>query len=348
MGRPVFRLIPVPVGFACALLGCGSNEATAPPDKPVAIAARTAMAMPAADVGLATVPATVVQPPGSRVAVTSPFSGMVRFVLVQPGQLVRKGQVLAVVTSRDALALSAQLAQSEARRSLAAAEATRMAQLAQAGVVSASRADAAALASAEADIAVRSARALLSQGGAGADGQIRLTAPIAGRIASISLDAGAVVDNQSPPIIIEAEGSRWLAMQLPERLAGQIRPGLPIRTDDGQTGRLETVGTSLDPVTRSFPARARLANGGPPLVSGRLLRVTITAPAPAGAVSVPAAAVWIENDRAGVFVKTADGFAPRAVQRLGAGDPAVIVAGLKPGEVTATSHLPELRAAAQP
>uniref|UniRef100_UPI0028A78FC9 efflux RND transporter periplasmic adaptor subunit n=1 Tax=Sandarakinorhabdus sp. TaxID=1916663 RepID=UPI0028A78FC9 len=310
--------------IAAALTGCGQPAPDPAPQKVPQIAARTAIAAAAPEMTLAQLPATVVQPPGARVAVATPFAGLVRSVHVQPGQTVEKGQLLAVIVSRDAMALAAELAQAESSRRLTAAEAARMAELARAGVVAASRADAAAAASNQDDITVRTARSMIDQASVGRDGTIRLTAPIAGRISSMAMDAGSAVDAMSAPIVIEREGSRWLALQVPERLALAVRAGLPVSTDDGQTGRMETVASSLDPATRAFAARARLADGGPPLVGGRLLRLTIRAPAPAGAISVPAAAIATENGKDLVFVRTSAGFVARPVTRAGSGDPAVI------------------------
>lgn len=334
--------------LAAALAGCGQTAPDTAPQQPQQIAARTAVAAAATDFTLAQLPATVVQPPGARIAVATPFDGLVRSIHVQPGQAVRKGQLLAVVVSRDAMALAADLAQAESRRRLTSAESARMAELARAGVVAGSRADAAAAAGNQDDISVRAARAMLDQANIGRDGTIRLIAPIAGRVVSMAMDAGAAVDGMSAPIIIEREGSRWLAVQIPDRLAATVRAGLPVTTEDGQTGRLETLASSLDPATRAFAARARLADGGAPLISGRLLRLTIRTKAPAGAVSVPGAAIVTENGSDLVFVKTGSAFAARPVTRIGSGDPAVIVAGVKAGETVAISNLPELRATAQP
>jgi cobalt-zinc-cadmium efflux system membrane fusion protein len=336
-----------PYLIAAALTGCGQQTPDPAPQQVPQIAVRTAVAVAATEMTLAHLPATVVQPPGARVAVATPLAGRVRSVHVQPGQTVGKGQLLAVIVSRDAMALAAELAQAEARRRLTAAEAARMAELARAGVVAGSRADAAAAASNQDDISVRAARTMIDQARVGRDGTIRLTAPIAGRISSMAMDAGSAVDAMSAPIIIEREGSRWLALQVPERLAMAVRAGLPVTTDDGQSGRLETVAASLDPATRSFAGRARLADNGTPLVSGRLLRLTIRAPAPAGAIRVPAAAIATEDGRDLVFVKTGAGFVARPVTRAGSGDPAIITAGLKAGEAVAIGNLPELRAAVQ-
>jgi len=333
--------------IAATLSGCGQTTPDPAPQRPKPIAARTAVAAAATEMTLAQLPATVVQPPGSRVAVATPFAGLVRSVHVQPGQVVQRGQLLAVLVSRDAMALAAELAQAQSRRSLASAEAARMAELSRAGVVAGSRADVAMAAGNQAAVSARAAQTMISQAGVARDGTIRLTAPIAGRVVSMDMDVGAAVDGMTAPIIIEREGSRWLAVQIPERLASAVRAGLPVTADDGQSGRLETVAASLDPATRAFAARARLADGGAPLTSGRLLRLTIRAPAPDGAVRVPAAAVASENGKDLVFVKSGNGFAARPVTRVGSGDPAVITAGLKAGEAVAITNLPELRAAAE-
>jgi cobalt-zinc-cadmium efflux system membrane fusion protein len=277
--------------------------------------------------------------------VTTPFAGLVRSVHVQPGQVVQQGQLLAVLVSRDAMALAAELAQAQSRRRLASAEAARMAELARAGVVAGSRADVAKAADDQAIISARAARTMIDQANVGRDGTIRLTAPIAGRVVSITIDAGAAVDGMTAPIIIERDGSRWLAVQIPERLASDVRAGLPVTAEDGQPGRLETVAATLDPATRAFAARARLADGGAPLTSGRLVRLTIRGPAPAGAVTVPAAAIATENGKDLVFVKSGTSFVARPVTRAGSGDPAVIVEGLRVGEAVAVTNLPELRAA---
>jgi cobalt-zinc-cadmium efflux system membrane fusion protein len=270
----------------------------------------------------------------------------VQSVAVQPGQAVRRGQLLATLVSREALETAGDLARAEARRQMTRAEAERMATLAREGVVAGARADGAAAADAEAAIDAREARRLLARAGADGDGMVRLVAPIDGRVASMTAEAGAPLDGTTAPFVIEADGSRWLALQLPERLAGQVKPGMAVMTADGRRGRIETVASAIDPATRAFAARARLSDEGAGLIGGRLLQVKLLAGAPDGAVMVPLAAL-VQTDAGDlVFVKAKAGFAARAVRRLGDGDPAVIAEGLKPGETVAVSNLPELRLAA--
>lgn len=339
--RPTLLLLAV------LLAACDSGGA--PPSAPAlpAIAPDTAIARPATELVLSELPATVVQPPGSRVAVAAPIAGMVQSVLVQPGQVVRRGQLLATMASRDALVLAGDLARAQARLQMTGAEAARMNILAREGVVAGARADTARAADAEAMINAREARRLLARAGADSDGIVRLVAPISGRVASMAIDVGAPLDGTQAPFVIEAAGSRWLSLQIPERLEGKARPGMAVITGDGRRGRLETVAAAIDPATRAFAARASIDAGGPPLAGGRVVPLRLLQPAPANAVAVPMAAVVAGDGTDQVFVRTSKGFAPRRVTRVGSGDPAVIVAGLKAGETVATSNLPELRAAAQ-
>jgi cobalt-zinc-cadmium efflux system membrane fusion protein len=336
----------LPLILIAALSACDAAAPPPPPPAPV-VTPQTAVARAATEMVLAELPATVVQPPGARVAVAAPFAGMIREVRVQPGQQVTRGQVLATMVSREALVLAGDLARAEAHGRMTGAEAARMTTLAREGVVAGARADSAQAADAEAAINAREARRLLARAGADSDGTVRLLAPISGRVASMTAEAGAPVDGMTAPFVIEADGSRWLMLQLPERLGGMVRPSMAVMTRDGRRGRLETVAGAIDPATRAFAARARLEDGGSGLTGGRLLTVSLLAPAAADAVAVPAAAVVQEDGADQVFVWTPKGFAARQVSRApGSGDVAVIVAGLKPGEVVATSNLPELRATA--
>lgn len=332
--------------IAAALAGC---SAEAPPAAVAApqVRAETALARAATEIVLAELPATAVPPPGASVAVAAPFAGMVRDVHVQPGQAVQRGQLLATLISRDALVIAGDVARADARRLMTGAEAARMTALAREGVVAGARADSAVAADAEARINAQEARRLLARAGADASGTVRLLAPISGRVAQMSAQAGAPVDGMTAPFVIEAVGSRWLALQVPQRLAGAVQPGMAVVLSDGRRGRLETIAGAIDPATRAFAARARLADGGPALIGGQLLNVALVAAAPAGAVEVPAAAVVQQDGKDQVFVRSAKGFALREVRRAaGGGDMAVIVAGLKAGEQVAISNLPELRAAA--
>jgi cobalt-zinc-cadmium efflux system membrane fusion protein len=338
----------LPALLLVAACGSGGEDAAPPPRAPAeSQAPKTVAARPASDAPLGIVPAVVTLPPEARVAVTTPFAGMVSRIHVIEGQQVRAGQLLATVVSRDGYALAAESARAAARLDLARANAARVDGLVRAGVVAAARGDEAAAQLRQAEVDQREAARLLAVGQAAPDGTVRLVAPIAGRVAKVAATTGAPLDGTNAPFVIDAAGPYGLELQLPERLAANVRPGMAVVLPDGSRGRILSVAPGLDPATRSVMARAALGHA-PGLLSGRALSVTILGDATSGAVSVPAAAVVRVGGRDTVFVAAAGGgFAARPVTVGGrAGADAVLTEGLKPGERVAVSGIPELRAAA--
>ncbi|MFX8445315.1 HlyD family efflux transporter periplasmic adaptor subunit, partial [Acinetobacter baumannii] len=85
------------------------------------------------------------------------------------------------------------------------------------------------------------------------------------------------------PFVVENTAAQRLDLQVPERLAGRVRAGLPVSFGlDGRSvrGTVLSVGLSLAPQTRALPARASLP-ADPQLVPGTGVQATVTAPAPA-------------------------------------------------------------------
>lgn len=309
---------------------------------------RTASAEAAADVPLGTVPAAITLPPEAQVAVTAPFDGAIVRLHVIQGQQVMAGQPLAIVKSREPLQYGAELARAQARLGLAEASAARTRQLVEEGIVARARADEmnAAIRVARTDVA-ENAR-ILRQAGASATGEVTLRAPIAGRVAAMTAQVGGPVMATSAPFVIENSSAFTLDLQLPERLAGQVRPGMRIAVPASGTmpelaGSILSVGSSLDPTTRSVIAKARI-DGTPPLVAGRSVMVVIHQDGIQPGVSVPSGAITQIDGKPHVLLQTAKGFVPRAVVVAGqSGDRSVLSGGLRPGDKVAASGLSELK-----
>lgn len=309
---------------------------------------RTASAEAAADVPLGTVPAAITLPPEAQVAVTAPFDGAIVRLHVIQGQQVTAGQALAIVKSREPLQYGAELARAQARLGLAEASAARTRQLVQEGIVAGARADEmnAAIRVARTDVA-ENAR-ILRQAGASASGEVTLRAPIGGRVAAMTAQVGGPVMATSAPFVIENSSAFTLDLQLPERLAGQVRPGMRVAVPatgamPELTGSILSVGSSLDPATRSIIAKARI-DGTPPLVAGRSVMVVIHQDGTQPGVSVPSGAITQIDGKPHVLLQTATGFVPRAVMVAGSsGDRTVLSGGLRPGDKVAASGLSELK-----
>jgi len=301
----------------------------------------------AALVPLAALPAVVAPPPGARVAVAATFAGVVIRTLVVEGQSVQRGQALAVISSRDVLMMGADLARSRARLGFAQSNAGRLGQLSREGIIAGSRADEAHASLREAQVDVsEKGRILALANASGSSGTYTLVAPISGRVTAATAQAGSPVDGTTAPYVIDAADRYEVEAQLPERLIGSVRPGMPVRLDGDIGGTVTSVGTTIDPATRSAMLKASVA-AGPGIASGKATTVTVFAPAQAGAVSVPTAALTSVAGADVVFVRVAGGFATRRVAKGGgSGNTAIILSGLAPGDRVVTTGTSELKSLA--
>ncbi len=308
---------------------------------------QTEIAVASEGSALGSVPATVTLPPEARVAVTAPFAGVVTRLYVVTGQTVKAGQPLGVIRSREPVQYGAEIARAQARVGLAQATVSRTSQLVREGIVAASRADEAQAMLRQAQIDVAENRRMLSQSGAGANGETILRAPITGRLALVNVQTGGPVDGLTAPFVVENSASFMLDLQIPERLANTVFPGMAVEVlipgGDPVAGRIIAVGSSIDPATRSILARARLAPTTM-LVSGKSVMVVIKGASTAPGISIPDAAVTKIGAEDVVFVKTRNGFAKRTVTLSGrASNRAILSAGLNVGDTVATSGLTELK-----
>jgi cobalt-zinc-cadmium efflux system membrane fusion protein len=303
-------------------------------------------------VPLASLPAIVVPPPNSRVAVAATFAGVVTRTMVVEGQAVRRGQPLAIISSRDVLMLGADLARSRARLGYAESNSGRLGQLSREGVIAGSRADEAHATLREAQVDVSEKGRILSLANAsGNSGTYTLIAPISGRVTTATAQAGSPVDGTSAPYVIDATDRYEIEAQLPERLIGSVRPGMEIRLADNTTGIVTSVGATIDPLTRSAMLKAAIAASvgaeQNQLTSGRATTVTVFGSAPAGAVTVPASALTSLGGKSVVFMRTSTGFAARRVVTGGKnGSDVVILSGIASGDRIATTGTSELKSLA--
>lgn len=320
----------------------------------------TELARDAGALPLGTVSAQVSLPPEARVAVTAPFAGTAVQLLVIQGQQVERGQPLAVVRAAEAVQYGADLARAQADLTMVEANANRLGQLAKEGIVAGARADEANASLRRTQATIRENNRLLALAGAGRDGTITLRAPIAGRVASVAVETGGPVGGMTAPFVIENISALTLDLQLPERLAARVRPGMAVEValpapDNGSTpdggaepvlvaGRILSRGASLDPMTRSVPAKASIA-AAPGLVPGKGVMAIIKGDANAGGgISVPSRSVTRIEGQDYVFVRNGNAFSRRKVQVVAdAAGRSIIAQGLKAGEAVATSGIAELK-----
>lgn len=299
-------------------------------------------------VPLASVPGTISLAPEARVAVTAPFAGAVVRVYVIEGQPVSRGEALGLVRAAEPVQIGGDLARARSAAALAEAQAKRMTQLADEGIIAQARADEAKAQLEQARASVAQYAKMAALGGIGPNGTMTLRAPIAGRIAHVGVETGGGVDTVTAPFVIEAPGAYQIELQLPERVAGQVRTGMAVEVALGSAegkpvgGRIIAVAPSLDPVSRSVMARASIG-AAPGTIAGRNVEVTILSDK--GGIAVPDRAVARIGDQDHVFVRKGKEWEKRTVTVASrGGGMAVIASGLKPGEVVAASSVAELKA----
>lgn len=343
-----------PLAILAAMPACSSplseqtGKQTATADATAGLAIESVAAKEIDKVPLGSVPGTISLPPEARVAVTAPFAGAVVRVYVIEGQQVVRGQVLGLMRATEPVAIGGDLARARSAAALAEARAKRLAQLAEEGIIAEARADEAKAEWEQARASVAQFAKLASLSGVSGDGTMTLRAPIAGRVAHVGVETGGGVDTVTAPFVIEAAGAYQIELQLPERLAQSVRPGMAVETMMGGEGATPVSGTiiavapSLDPASRSVMARASIG-GAPGVIAGR--NVTVTILGNGRGITVPDRAVTRIGDKDHVFIRNGKAWEKRAVTVASrVGEFAVISAGLSAGEVVAASSIAELKA----
>jgi len=337
-----------------ALPACSSpqSEQAADPaatkDATKGLAIESVAAREVDNVPLGSVPGTISLPPEARVAVTAPFAGAVVRVYVIEGQQVARGEALGLMRAAEPVQIGGDLARARSAAALAEARSKRLSQLADEGIIAAARADEAKAEWDQARASVAQFARMASLGGVGPDGTMTLRAPIAGRVAHVGVETGGGVDAVTAPFVVEAAGAYQIELQLPERLAQAVRPGMAVEIALGVDGiapvggKIIAVAPSLDPATRSVMARASIG-GAPGVIAGR--NVTVTILGEGRGIAVPDRAITRIGNKDHVFVRKGKAWEKRTVTVSSRGGGlAVISAGLAAGEVVAASSVAELKA----
>ncbi|MDI1281850.1 efflux RND transporter periplasmic adaptor subunit [Brevundimonas sp.] len=258
-------------------------------------------------------------------------------VYVDEGAWVRQGQVL--VKLNDAV-LRAQLRQQDAAVSSAEANAAREeADLGRAHELK----DRGFLSQASLDMAVaeqRAAEAQLASARAGRSetatrlAQTEIRAPVAGRVISRNVTRGQIVQAGNELFRLVRDGRLELDAQIPETELGLVRAGQMATISSDQIGQ---VGGRVRIVTPEVNSESRIGVARIALASTEGFRTGMYARAEINigaqpAVTVPTAAVLYRENRAGVFILSADSHARfQPVTVLSRADDRTSVSGLEAG-----------------
>jgi RND family efflux transporter MFP subunit len=298
-------------------------------------------AAPAGDQGSTLQAVTVIQPGTQQIArvITATGSlaarrdmpvgvpgqgGQVKRVLVEPGQWVRAGQVLATidrsVQTEQAAQLAAQIQVAQADLSLAQNELDRAQALVSRGFISRAEIDQKTSARDAAAARVRVAQAQLAQTRAQIQ-QLDVRAPTAGLVLTRDIEAGQVVGPGSGALFrIASQGEMELMAQLAQDDLARISVGTPaevtpVGSSHSYAGTVWQVSPVIDPQNRqgmariSIPYNPDLRPGG--FAQARIRAGTTVAPL------LPQSAVQSDDHGNFVFVVDGDGTVRRRGVTLG-------------------------------
>ena len=262
-------------------------------------------------------PAQLVLDPTATDPLGSIVEGRVGRALVQPGDLVRRGQLLVTLHSHEMMDARAMLATAEAGLTrartgltLASAASDRADRLFAARALSQAELERAHATRDDAHATMRQAEAeqsraadflqhLLGDGPVPAgvtDHEVLVRAPFDGVVVALAAQPGQVVTVGAPLVTVSRTAGLVLVAQLPETRVADVAVGAPldftVAAAPGRrfTARVARIAPTLDSLTRTVEIRATVA-GGDVLRPGMFATAELLGPRGSPVLTVPAAAV---------------------------------------------------------
>jgi len=275
-------------------------------------------------------------------------AGVVESVSATLGQKVRKGQVLAVISSSAVSEQRSELLNAEQRLSLARSTWQREKQLWEQKISAEQDYQQAQLSLQEAEVAVRNARQKLraigvTGTGSGALNRHEIRAPFDGTVVEKHLGLGEAVREDANAFIIADLSSVWAEIIVSPRDLQKVRVGSSavVRAtafEANATGRISYVGALIGEQTRTAKAHVVLLNPQESWRPGLFVTVDVMTEASEVALAVDAEAIQTVDNKSVVFVRVDDGFKAQEV-RTGRSDgkSVEILSGLQAGQQYAAS-----------
>jgi Cu(I)/Ag(I) efflux system membrane fusion protein len=144
-------------------------------------------------------------------------------------------------------------------------------------------------------------------------------APAAGIVTELGVREGAQLMAGSTLLQISDLSRVWLIAEIPERDAGQVRPGMPAKVElqsqpgAAVNGKVGYIYPELDPAARTLRARIELPNPKGMLRPGMYANVSLGGQS-REVLSVPTESVIATGKRKVVILKEANGFRPAEIQ----------------------------------
>ena len=247
-------------------------------------------------------------------------SAYVGAVLVRPGAVVKRGEVLATLDCRNASAASREIAAKakaiEERQAAAEHEAERTKEMQSSGFASQNELEQLAAKSAAEKAEAESLRASLISRSLEVDDCI-MRAPFNAEVTDRFVDPGAYVRPGEPVVSIVDRNKVRVVADAPETDFNVVAPGTQVHIEIESTGAKLNAAISrrapaADTATRTVHFEIDLDNADHALPVGSTARLTIEVGQPVAATEVPISAATIRGEKATVYVVD-NGVAKRVV-----------------------------------
>ena len=325
-------------GVSVALLSACRDEAPSAPKKAGGPAPVTVFSVAERDFSDTTTAVGTLRS-NEAVEISAAVTEQVEALHFEDGQTVKKGQLLAKLTSHEE---QAQMENAKAILAEEEREMTRLSGLSETGAV------------AEVTIAERNTRAVLAKAGINRiqamldDREVR--APFDGIVGLRRISPGATVSPGTVITTLDQLDRMKLDFTVPEVFVPQLGKGTSISVkaaafpDRSFDATVETVDTRVDPVTRSITVRSIIDNGSLELLPGMLMSVTLERNE-RKSLAVPERALVPLGKSQAVFRLKDDATVERVGVVTGARVPGFveITDGLKPGDQVVSDGVAVLR-----
>jgi cobalt-zinc-cadmium efflux system membrane fusion protein len=299
-------------------------------------------------------PATVEANPANTVNILPPLTGKLLELKVRLGDSVKRGQVLATMSSPDLAQAVADAQKARDALDLAQRALVRARGVNEAGSNAAKDVEAAQSSVAQQSAELRRSEARLRSLGAEGNGDragragradegsqvLKIVAPMAGTVTAQNGAAGANLNDANATLMTVSNlDAVWVTVNVPESVVGSVAPGqnavVTLAAYPGRSfsGKVAFVSAVLDADTRRVRARIVFANPEG-LFKPNMYATAVLGVPQAAQAQVPASALLMNNDSVSVFVEAEPWTFVRRTVELGRedGDSVRIRSGLAAGE----------------
>jgi len=301
----------------------------------------TAVSAPASITNMIRLPGEVRVNEDLTAHVAPRLSGIAESSLAELGQSVKKGQVLAVISSPALADLRSTLDAAQSRLVLARTLYEREKKLWQDRISAEQDYLQAQQAFREAELAVQTARSKLTaldvKTGGGALNRYELRAPFDAMVVEKHITLGEAVQENTNVFVLSDLSRVWVDLAVTPKDLGTVRSGVAATVTAptagmSAKGRVSYVGSLVGAQTRSAIARVVIDNPQGAWRPGLFVDVMLAQGTRMAPVTVAASAIQTVEDKPSVFVATPDGFRAQPVKTGTVdGDTVEILEGLAPG-----------------